>query len=239
MTNDDTRQHLTELPDLYRLLPAAAHTRATVEGPRPAPASKPPTRLDVVDLLDTRHKPATRHHHEAVFPDPDRVGVLPLLQRWTRHYTQQTPPTVVACCATLTEMLPAIQHHPDYPEMVAAIKDRWHAVRAATADVRDVQHQVPCRNCGGELEQQNPKLWRCKACGHEVSVIAATLPQARRALLLEHGDKAPTLRTLQNWANRPGLLPGLLESGPRSNVYDMATIRSVTASYLLKNGTLS
>jgi len=245
---DDTRRHLAEIPELCALLPDAATTRTAIEGPRPAPGSKPPLRLDILHLLDGRDK-----HHDANMAtcDPDRQGVLPYLWGWCRDIEAdaldqspklppETPevPTVTNCCDWLTTMLPFAATLPQWFELADGIKVVHGRLRAATAGVRDVEDvPVICTHCGaGQLREVKPKLWRCGACGHEVSVIAVTLPQARAALVKEHGDRAPALRTLQDWAKRPGLMTGLLDQGPRSRVYDMATIRSLTADYLIRTG---
>lgn len=245
---DEVRTWLRDIPELCALLPDAAATRTAIEGPRPAPGSRPPVRLDVLHLLDGRDK-----HRDANMAtcDPDRQGVLPYLFGWVRDIEadalDQSPelppeapevPTVAGCCAWLTAMLPFAATLPQWFELADGIKVVHSRLRSATAGVRDVeQRPVPCTRCKvGRLELAGPKLWQCDECGWEFTVQAVSLPDAHRALRALHHDKAPTLRTLQNWATRPGLLPGLLESGPRTRVYDMATIHALTSEYLLTKG---
>lgn len=228
---DDTRRHLAEIPELCALLPDAATTRTAIEGPRPAPGSKPPLRLDILHLLDGRDK-----HHDANMAtcDPDRQGVLPYLWGWVRdieadaldqspELPPETPevPTVAGCCDWLTTMLPFAATLPQWFELADGIKVVHGRLRAATAGVRDVeQRPAVCNLChAGHLVESGPKLWKCDACNREVVVQAVTLVQA--ATLVGVGQA-----TLYRWAKR-NLFERVDDGGGK--VYDLGSIRRVVA----------
>ncbi|MGC8059562.1 hypothetical protein ACP3WF_23980, partial [Salmonella enterica] len=77
-----------------------------------APGSRPPARLDVIQLLDRRVRDLTSR---AEWVDPDRAGLLPYLWTWCRdieadaldagHHPDDLPDTVAGCCAWLTTWL--------------------------------------------------------------------------------------------------------------------------------------
>ncbi len=229
----DTRRHLAELPELCALLPDAAVTRSVVEGPRPAPASKPPLRLDVLDLMDTRLKADQTHHRSKTLCDPDRMGVLPYLFTWCRDLTETVeglPPlpdrlTVATICDWLGQQSGIAETLPQFGEMAYGIKQTHQAVRDATTSVRDIDPvPVPCSNCGaGTLKTTGPNLWQCNACGREVTVQAVTIPQAAKII----GVKRSTLyayrdRNVMQRIQGPG--------GPGgSQLFDLGSVRRMVA----------
>lgn len=229
----DTRRHLEELPDLCAYLPDAAQARAAIEGPRPAPASKPPLRLDILHLQDTR----TKWHDPAMaLCDPDRQGVLPYLWGWVRDVEadalDQSPelppeppevPTVANCCDWLTKMLTFAATLPQWPELAHGIKRTHQAVRDATAGVRDVEEKpVPCTRCddGTLRDVTTGRLWQCDRCGHEVSVIAVTLGQAAKITGCPRS-------TLYAWRDRN--LLQRVKDGNRAALYDLGSIRRLVS----------
>ena len=229
---DDIRRHLAEIPELCALLPDAAVARTVIEGPRPAPGSKPPTRLDVVHLLDTRDK-----HRDANMAtcDPDRQGVLPYLWGWVRDIEadalDQSPqlppespeaPTVANCCDWLTTMLDYAATLPQWFEYADGIRRTHTNLRAATAGVRDIEERpVTCTTCGaGHLALTGPNLWECGACGKKFTVQAVTLRQAAKII----GDIGHT--TLWRWSKR-NLFTRIHDDG--RDLYDLGSIRRVVA----------
>lgn len=249
-TTDTIRRHLTLLPDLCALLPDALITRTPgTKTRRPVPSSKPPVNLDIM-LLDQRRRPdkTGRMTH----CDPEGVGVLPYLDGWARDIEATAldqrpdmpaelpdPPTLTAVIEWLLAELDYAATLPQWYEMSWGIEQTYRAVKRAVGSV--IEHEtrpVPCNRCGeGKLEQvpgERP-LWVCQLCGHEVSVQAVTLPQAAAILREESRHAAPTLRTLQRWAKRRGLLAPVSD-GPRSRLFDLGQIRKLAAEARLREG---
>lgn len=126
-TVDDVLRYLAELPELCALLPEAAIVRTpSGEGSRSTPGPRPPLRLDVLHLLDTRDKGWAFD----VPPDPDRVGVLPFLDSWARDLEATAlderpelpdelpdPPTVAGLCKWLAAEALWASGLPQWPEM--------------------------------------------------------------------------------------------------------------------------
>lgn len=253
-TVDEVLRYLTELPDMCADLPVVAITR-TSTGPhtsRPTPGPKPPTRLDILHLLDERPKDILGGEYIGMrYPDPDRTGVLPYLYSWARDieataYDQRPElpaelpehPTVSNICDWLLHELAYASTLPQWPEMAWGIGETWKAVRVAVRAVREVEGRpVPCNRCGaGELRhvEGDKPMWECSECKHRVTVQAVTLRQAARILRDDLGVSAPTLRTLQRWALRPGLLKPITDS-PKRRLFDMGQIRSVAAEERIRS----
>lgn len=238
-TLDQTRRHLLELPELCALLPDAAHARSAIDGPRPAPASKPPLKLHVLHLLDEREKWNWEWGMWQV--DPDRQGVLPYLHGWVRDIEaslyEESPrlpdeapdePTVANCCDWLSRHLGAAETLAQWPELAHGIKTLHGNVRAAVAGIRDRHRPVPCSQCGNPLSRDgDTNRWVCEACGHLVSVQAVTLRQAAHIV-------GRSERTLRSWAQRN--LFTRISDGPRTNLYDLGDIRRVVAEVALRDG---
>ena len=257
-TPDEIRTWLAEIVDMATLLPDAAITRtAGAKTSRPTPSSKPPTRLDVVHLLDHRDKPKPGVEHGMAwsrgmqYVDPDRIGVLPYLDGWCRDLEttlmdehpavpDETPehPTVATCADWLTRHAEAAATTAQWPEVVYGLRVLRRNMRAATAGVRDERRRpVPCSRCGEPLERIGEQaLWAC-VNGHETSVQAVTLNQAAQVT----GAKKDQL---YGFANRPGLLaamdiepltPVLGDTGGRK-LFDLNDIRRVLAEVKLRKG---
>lgn len=248
-TVDDVRRCLAELPELCALLPDAAITRPPHgEGTRSIPGPKPPCRLDVLHLLDTR----TKGWDFDGCPDPDRVGVLPYLDSWARdleatalderpELPDELPehPTISNTCQWLLGELEWASTLPQWPELALGVRQTWKAVRIAVRAVQeDSQHHVPCGRCNAGTLTRVPgttPLWECAACGNRISVQAVTLRQAAAILRNDLGKGAPTLRTLQRWALRPGILAPIAD-GPRKRLFDLGQIRALAAEDRMRAG---
>ena len=242
-TPDDVRHWLGQLPELCALLPDAAVARGAIDGPRPAPASKPPLKLHILHLLDRREKANWEFGMWQV--DPDRQGILPYLWGWVRdleatlyeesaRLPDETPtdPTVAGCCDWLVRHLGMAEALDQWPEFADGIRVIRGHLLAATSGVRDLYDKpVPCSRCGNPLQRVDERpLWECSACGHEVTVQAVTLNQAAKIMGVPK-DKLYTI------ANRPALLadigaqplrPVLGETGSRK-LYDLNDLRRVVA----------
>lgn len=242
MTDDYTPQQVTawlgRIPELCALLPDAERTRSTIDGPRPAPASRPPARLDVIDLLDGREK----HDWEQGMGwcDPDRQGVLPYLHGWVRDLEasaydvdsepSEPPehPTIVNLCDWLTRHIDLSANLPQWADYAWGVGQVHHRLVAATRAVADkTERPVPCGMCSGPLTRVDggQALWQCEDCGHEVTVQAVTINQAAGLM----GVPKSSLYAL---INRPGLIRELNpiagdERGKR--LYDVGELRRLWA----------
>ena len=237
-TADDVRHWLGELPELCALLPDAAVARAAIDGPRPAPSSKPPLKLHVLHLLDTREKANWEWGMWQV--DPDRQGVLPYLWGWVRdveaslydespRLPDETPeqPTVASCCDWLARHVGMAETLQQWPELRDGIQVLNRNVHAAVSAVRDRSRPVPCNHCGaGALARDaETNRWICPACGHVVAVQAVTIRQAAQII-------GRPERTIRSWAVRH--LITAVSDGPRTNLYDLGDVRRVHAETELR-----
>lgn len=235
--HDTVRTILAQLPELAALLPVAAITRpAASEGVSTTPHSQPPTRLDVVDLLDTREKESWLDGMS--YCDPDRVGVLPYLWGWCRDFESDMldhcptlpselpeTPTVSGCCEWITTHLDWLETRPQFAEFTDGITRTHRRVQDAVKHVVDAQRMdVPCSRCGaGRLQRRasDRPLWECDACHHLVSVQAVTLRQAAKLLGVPR-------TTLQRLAQRSALLTPISEGAGR-RLYDLGQLRTLVA----------
>lgn len=244
ITPDRVRDWLRVIPDLAALLPDALVTRtASVSTSRPAPGSRPPIRLDILHLLDTRDR--THWETGMQWCDPEHAGVLPYLHGWCcdlesyvydlwdDELVDQVPaePTISNCCAWLLQdgLLDwAEETLHAWDEFAQGVRHVHAELRHATADVRDRDVQaVPCWRCGDPLTRIDERaLWECNS-GHIVNIQPTDLQTAAR-------DTGIPLRTLQDWAKK-GRLTRLRES-ERSSIYDLGDIRRVAAERRLMSG---
>ena len=239
-TAEQVRQWLGALPDLCALLPAALVARTPEQRvSRPAPGSKPPVRLDISRLLDTRETCDWESGMWRV--DPDGHGVLPWLWGWCRDLEAEAyrdraelcdevpaEPTVSSCCTWLQQG--------DLLEWAADSLQQWHefavdtgrvvrAVRDATRAVADLQDRpVPCGRCGEPLELQRDGLWECWS-GHAVSIQPVGVREAARIVEVNY-------ETLRRWLAEDPV--ARIVDGARP-VYDLGEIRRVVASRRLRN----
>lgn len=240
MTSPDAiRRKLTEIPDLYALIPDALITRRTgAQIRRPVPSSRPPLNLDVF-LLDERRR--LDRTGRMTHCDPEGVGVLPYLDGWARDIEataldQRTDaPDELPDPATLTGIINWLLAELDYASTLPQWYDMsWgiqqlHAnIRRAVANVLDNERPVTCTRCGAghlrRIEGDRP-LWECHTCGHLVRIQAVTLRQAAKIL----GRPYPTLIA---WKNRN--LITAVSDGPRKNLYDLGELRRVHAEVQLR-----
>lgn len=240
---DDYRQALHDLPELCALLPAALTLRTPSPG-RTAPTSKPPLRLDILQLADTRDR--TRWLDGMQWCDPDSVGILPYLWGWARDLeataldtapglTPDLPatPTAVNIAEWLLETAEWAATLPQWPELHSGILHCWRAAKTALSALREPETRpVPCSRCRqGHLQRIDgtTPAWQCNLCGHEVRIQAVTLKQAAQHVNMPY-------TTLRDWARRPGLLAPI-EDSPRRRLYDLGQIRALAAERRLRSHT--
>ena len=238
------RQALSELADLCALLPEAL-TSGPGGGPRThaGPSATVPLRLDVLQLLDVRDRTGWLDGME--YCDPEKVGVLPYLWGWCRDLEatalDECPaaipalpeyPTLSSVTNWLISQLDWITGTAQWPDFEWGVLHVHRAVRAAVKHLREAGPAVPCSRCGaGHLEvlPGRKAAWRCTVCGHEVTIQAVTLRQAASLI-------GVPLRTLHDWAHRPGLLSPVSE-GPRRRLFDLGQIRGLAAERRLRDAT--
>lgn len=238
------RQALSELADLCALLPEAL-TSGPGGGPRThaGPSATVPLRLDVLQLLDVRDRSGWLDGME--YCDPEKVGVLPYLWGWCRDLEatalDECPtaipelpehPTLSSVTNWLISQLDWIAGTAQWPDFEWGVLHMHRAVRAAVKHLRETGPAVPCSRCGaGHLEvlPGRKAAWRCTVCGREVTIQAVTLRQAASLA-------GVPLRTLQDWARRPGLLSPVSE-GPRRRLFDLGQIRGLAAERRLRDAT--
>lgn len=234
-------EQLTELADLAALLPVALITRLPDDsGRRDAPRSKPPARLDVIQLLDRRLDQGTAAGR-AEWVDPDRAGLLPYLWTWCRdieadaldagHTPADLPDTVAGCCAWLTTWLNFAATLPQWDELAWGIERCWRNTRAATRGIRDDDppRRVTCSRCHiGTLEPVGD-TWVCTDCGRTIAITAVSLPDAAPMVGISE-------RTLRTWATRSLLGRGVADpDDQRRRLYDLGTIQRVAAEAKLRS----
>ena len=245
---------LRDLLDWAALLPVLLTRHApsgdSSRGGRAPSGSKPPVRLDVLQVLDARVRIPGDDAEDRAELDrlagDHRQGLLPDLWQWARLIEAEAMETCPQVPAELPEQ-PTLGSVVDWllvhtgwaetqqwaDEYRADVDWWWRRLRQLVGEAR-AEPVVPCGRCGEALTQQKPGLWECEQ-GHMTSVQAVTLREAARILSARDGEKAPTLRTLQRWAKRPGLLIPISD-GPRSRLFDLSQICTVNASRLLDEG---
>lgn len=245
-TPDEIRAWLAEIVEMAVDVPDPAMVTGPTDtqSARPVPSSKPPTRLDVLSLLTRAERYDELWERGMQYVDPDGAGILPYLWGWVRDIEatlyEQHPvvpdeapdtPTVAGCADWLARHAEATATTHQWPELVYGLRNLRSGLRAVTVGVRGVERKpVPCSRCGQPLHRVGEQaLWECEA-GHQTSVEAVTLRQARQRLLDERcaGQWVPSISTLKDWSKRPGVLPCLRES-ERVSLYDLSTIRRLVA----------
>ena len=183
ITADRARLILTRLPDDIALLPlvltgngAGDHTSRTT------PGSRPPLRVDVLDLIDNRLKsgamtddPVGERDLEHQTGEGRRAGLLWELAQWTRladeemHNEQYTdaipladPPTVVSECGWLRLHLDWLTSRDWWPELARDLSVMDREVCAALG-IRP--EYVPRHTCGWRLVPRDGGTWyACTGC---------------------------------------------------------------------------
>lgn len=209
----DVEQALKELQEDLPRLPELLTTGSTKAAPRrPQPSSRPPLRLDVLQLLDTRNR------HDWLdgmqWCDPEGVGVLPYLWGWCRDLAstlldenprkvEELPehPTLATVTTWLTDHLDHIATLPQWPDFAAGVLWVSNAVARTLNPPQPGTSAIPCPTpgCSGMLarDQAIPNAWHCLlGCDPgQTTVTAVTLPEAAKRTGIP-------LRTLQHWAQR-------------------------------------
>lgn len=205
---DDTRRQLLEIPQLAWWLPRAAIARTTDtnSGGGGKPGSRPPVRLDTLDILDARLR-LDRLTNPDWWCDPDSVGVLPYLYGWARtlafDLVDAGHPGTIPAHPTIPNLCRWLRHHLDWaagtshwPGLSIGIGWTWSRVEVATRTVRDdaPRHLVTHgEDCGrGFLHPLSDREWRCDACQKYIRIRAVTLPEAAETA-------SCTPRALQKW----------------------------------------
>ena len=237
---DLAKQQLRDILDWAAILPALLTRRAptgdTSRGGRPSPGSRPPVRLDVLHVLDTRTRVAgddaeDRAWHDRMASD-HRQGILPDLWQWCRlieaeamHSRPEPPdelpeqPTLAGVVDWLTRHTPWAVEQPWAGEYVADVDWWWRKLREAVGEA-DTASPVPCSRCGEPLEQRRGGLWECVA-GHVVSIQPVAIREAARIVEVPEA-------TLRRWLREASAVR-LAESQTKV-LYDLGTVRRVVAS---------
>ncbi|MGN8689411.1 hypothetical protein ACTND8_05850 [Atopobiaceae bacterium HCP3S3_F7] len=240
-TAQHVRRWLAELADLATLLPTALITRSPDDTQRrTAPGSRPPVRLDVIQLLNNTLAQDVAAGR-AEWMDPDRAGLLPYLWTWCRDIEADAldaglapddlPDTVAGCCSWLATWLDFAQTLPQWDELVWGIERCWRNTRAATRGVRDDDppRHARCNRCHIGTLTPSGDVWTCTDCARIISITAVSLPDAARLTGIP-------LRTLQAWAARSLLDRGVADpDDQRRTLYDLGTIRRVAAEAQLRS----
>ncbi len=189
---NETRQHLTELPDLYAQLwmftkPGSAPKDPDQRSGKSNPARRSVVNLDVLDLTDERLKADAEDTRTDYTLDSRagarRQGVVNTLAAWSRLVCSELAdagvdtdlaeePTITSECGYLLTHLDWIAEqqwfddelHPDVRQMRAD-------VRRAIGDRDDVT-SMPCLDCGWEMvgqgdydaERKRFPWYKCSGC---------------------------------------------------------------------------
>lgn len=226
---EETRAALQELPGLAALLPIALTTGPAPQNgtAHPAPASRIPIRLDVIQLLDMRNTRPERME----WADPDGHGVVPYLDGWVVDIADDleatTPdphplpePQLAAITAWLAERLTLIAGLPQWPDFADGVHRIRHATRQAVAHLANPTPAVIRCQCGTPFQHGDEHTWTCPTCQATRTIHAISLADAAHEL-------AWPKRTLQRWAADRGW-PYAYRDGIR--VYDRSTIAAAVAA---------
>jgi hypothetical protein len=170
------RDWLTAIPDLYALLPTFIHHGTTDRNPdskaTKAANAPAPMRLDIIDLLDTRH---ARKWLGTDHTDNQR-GTLGTVAGWAntirdeRHLKTPAPTTVAQACDLLATQMLWLIEQPWAHEAHAELKTLHRELSDAIGDYRprpvgrchvDNEDGEPC---GGPLLANNYGGVHCPRC---------------------------------------------------------------------------
>lgn len=239
MTDRSTIEQLGDILDWAALLPALLTRRAPTgdnsRGGRRTPGSKPPVRLDILHLLDTRLRVTGDDAEDRAWHDRmasgHRQGLLPDLWQWARMIEAEAlegcpdVPDELPEAPTLASVVAWLVKHTGHwtlaqqwaSEYVADVGWWWRRLRDLVGEASPAG--VPCGRCGETLGMVHLGLWECGA-GHQVTVQPVSIREAARIT----GTHEATLR---RWLRESGA-PRLSE-GAASVIYDLGTIRRVIA----------
>lgn len=226
-----TRAHLTDLPRLVAELarcitePIPQDMQSGSGGGKPS--SKPPMRLDVVHLVDTREKPLWWGEDPRDAELGDRYGVLYQLHSWSRVVWEEMPdaeyladePTVSGEAEYLLRALPFINQQQwanDFCDDVISLAGK---VRNALGIRRE--HKPKCRYCHDVVEPVDTNHvttnWEayayalCRGCNwkYEPGAELKALGQVQPAVTIK--DLSETtgipLPTLYRWVEQGVITP--------------------------------
>lgn len=231
---------LRDILDWAALLPALLTRRAPTgdssRGGRPVPGSRPPVRLDVLQVLDDRERirgddAEDRAWHDRAASD-HRQGLLPDLWQWCRMIESEAMdarpalpdelperPNLASVVDWLTRHTAWAETQPWAGEYVADVQWWWRRLRELTGE-SERGSDVPCGRCGEMLHLVHVGLWECSS-GHQVTIHPVSIREAARI------TEVP-VATLHRWL-RQSDAPRLTESPSSGVVYDLGTIRRVIA----------
>lgn len=225
MTDDQKHaeilQALRALPDLCAQLDPTERT----PGPKMhgTPGSRPPLRLDVIDLLDTRRKREFDWLDISAGGD-DRHGVLPSLEWWTRwvhadradadlHQPELADtPTIATECGYLASVWDYVGAQDYAGEIRSDIKHLLAVVQHALGIRRE--YTPACRRCRNALsktygpEGDGTFWYECPWCGkvEDLNSGLRDLGRVQLATLAEISDLLDIpVKTLHRW-HKDGLL---------------------------------
>ena len=243
-----TTAQLAQILDWAALLPALLTRRAPTgdssNSGRRTHGSKPPVRLDILQILDTRRRATgddaeDRAWHDRMASD-HRQGILPDLWQWCRlieaeamHSRPEPPdelpeqPTLAGVVDWLTRHTPWAVEQPWAGEYVADVDWWWRKLREAVGEADTAG--VPCGRCGEGLVMVHLGLWEC-GTGHQVTVQPVSINLAAQKIGIPKDQlyaliaQPQQLRTLGIEPPRPILG----ETGAR-RVYDLSDLRRLVA----------
>ena len=240
-----TEAQLAQILDWAAYLPALLTRHApTGDGSRSGrrtPGSKPPVRLDILHLFDTRLRVTgddaeDRAWHDRMASD-HRQGLLPDLWQWCRLIEAEAmdscpeppdelpeQPTLASVVAWLIKHTPWALSQPWAGEYVTDVDWWWRKLRNAMGEAA-VARDVPCSRCHAPLTPVHDGRWEC-CSGHTVTIHAVGLREAAREVEVNY-------ETLRRWLGEENVVR-LDESGGRP-VYDLGEVRRVVAGRKLRD----
>ena len=249
-----TTAQLAQILDWAALLPALLTRRAPTgdssNSGRRTHGSKPPVRLDILQILDTRRRATgddaeDRAWHDRMASD-HRQGLLPDLWQWARMIEAEAlegcpdVPDELPEAPTLASVIAWLIKHTIRwtlaqqwaSEYVADIDWWWRRLRDLVGEASPAG--VPCGRCGETLGMVHLGLWECGA-GHQVTVQPVSINLAAQKIGIPKDQlyaliaQPQQLRTLGIEPPRPILG----ETGAR-RVYDLSDLRRLVAEVRLR-----
>ena len=249
-TADLAKQQLRDILDWAAILPALLTRRAPTGDTsrtgrsRSVPGSRPPVRLDVLHVLDTRTRVAgddaeDRAWHDRMASD-HRQGLLPDLWQWCRlieaeamdacpDVPEELPerPVLASVVDWLVKHTPWALTQPWADEYAADVDWWWRRLRDLIGEAGE--SGVPCGRCGDWLAMVHLGLWECRA-GHQVTVQPVSVNLAAQKIGIPK-DQLYALIAQPQQLRALGIEPPrpiLGETGAR-RVYDLSDLRRLVA----------